>query len=151
MGCCTTVNDITVLYLLSGPNMIARWYTPMPTKGSCLNSKLSGPNIGKETVITTSKAEFLCFLYCTVAGLHPIKSAGFLDAYCPERQCGPVLPGASILKNGYYILKLKNIQWWFQQSTKTGIVGQIVWTDSFRLFNTLPRWTVCLLERWLNW
>ena len=45
--------------------------------------------------------------------------------------------GARELNNGYYVLKVNNIWWGFQQSTKIRMVGLIVLTGSSRLSNRL--------------
>ena len=122
----------------------------MPTKGSCLNIITSGHNIRTVTSITLSKAEFLLFLYYTSAGPHQIRSSS-LSSPCPlDKWYRPVLRGARRLNNGYYILKLKNMRWWFYHSTKINIVCLIVLTGSSGLSNRLIRPILKLLEQLLD-
>jgi hypothetical protein len=117
----------------------------MPTKGSCLNIIWSGSNIQTVTSITPSNAKFFLFLYYTLAGLRHIRCSNFRSA-CPlEQQYLPFLNGAWRLNNGHYVLKFKNLQWWFQQSTKIRMVGLIVLTGSSGLSNRLI-W--CILFLW---
>jgi hypothetical protein len=61
--------------------------------------------------ITPFKVEFLVFLYYTSAGLHQIRAANFRSACQLGKQYRPFRRGARSLSNGYYVLKLKNMQW----------------------------------------
>jgi len=120
----------------------------MPTKGSCLNLITSGSNIRTVTSITPSKAEFVLFLYYTLAGLHQIRSSNF-GSTCPsETRYQPVLKGVGRLNDVYYVLKFRNIQWWFEQRTKIHMVGLIVLTGSSRLSNRLI-WCILFLSEQL--
>jgi len=145
MGCCITVNHFTTLLLLSVGDLIARLNIPMPTKGSCLNLITSGSSIRKVkrmTSITPSKHEFLLFLYYTSAGPHRITSSNFRSTCHLGKHYWPFLRGARWLNNGYYVLLLKNMRWWFQQSSKIFKVGLIVLTGSSGLSN---KWIRCIL------
>jgi len=88
MGCWTTVNYVTALYLLIVWDLIASLNIPMQTKGSCLNLISSGFNVWRVkgmTSISSSKAEFLLSLYYTLAGLHRLRSSNVRSAYQPEK------------------------------------------------------------------
>jgi hypothetical protein len=80
------------------------------------------------TSITPSKVEFIVFLYYTSAGLPRIRSSNFRRACQPAKQYRRFPRGAKRPNNGYYVLKLKNTQWSFQQSTKIFMVVLIVLT-----------------------
>jgi len=126
----------------------------MPTKGSCLKLITSGSSICKVkrmTSTTASKDEFLVFLYYTAAGLHQIRSSNIRSACQPGKQNQPFLRSARRLNDGYYILKLKNTQWWFQQSSKIFIVGLIVLTGSSGSSNRRIKCILYALEQYLDW
>jgi len=144
MSCCTTVNHLTALHLLSICYWIARENLPMPIKWSCQNLITSGSNLRTVTLITPSKAEFHLFLYYTLDGHYWISSSNFRSAYPPDKRYRPFLGGATWVMKGYYVLKLKNMRWWVQQSTKICMVGLIVLMSSSRLKNRLIR---CLLHQ----
>ena len=150
MGCCTSVNHFTALHLLSIWDLIERWNIWMPTKGSCLNLITSGSNIRTVTLITPSKAELLLLLYYSSAGLHWIRSSNFRSACLLENRYPPSLRGARRPNNGYYVLNLKNMRWWFQQSTKIRMVGLTVLTGSSGLSNRLIRCILYLSEQLLD-
>jgi len=138
MDCCTTINNFTALHLLCIWDLIAPYNIPMPTKGSYLKLITSGSSIRKVkgmTSITPSKDEFLSFLDYTSDGCYRIRSSNFSSACRPGTQYWHFLRVAKRLNNGYYILKFKNTQWWFQQSSKIVIVGLIVLTGSSGLSN----------------
>jgi len=78
------------------------------------------------TIITPSKAEFLFFLYYTVAGLGQIISSNVRSTVPQEKWYWTFQQGARTLNNGYYILKFENMQWWFQQCTNIYMVGLVV-------------------------
>jgi len=110
IGYCTTINQVTTLYLLSVWDLIERLNITMPTKGSCLNLITSRSNVRTLTLITVPKAVFLLFLYYTCAGLHGIGSSN-MRSYCPlGKRYLPFSRGAKILHNWFYIPKLKNMQ-----------------------------------------
>jgi len=91
------------------------------------------------------------FQYYTSAGLLRIRSSN-LRSPCPlEIPYWSSLSGAKWLNNEYYILKLKNMQWWFEYSTTICMVGLIVLTGSSGLSNSLIRYILFLLEKLLNW
>jgi len=150
-GCHTTVNHFTTLHLLSIRDMIARWNILILTKGSCLNLMISGSIIWKVTLISPSNAEFLLVQHHTVAGLHLISSSNFRSTFLPEKRYWHCLRGARRLNTGYFILKLKIMQWWFQQSTKIGMVGPIVLTGSSGLSKRLIWCILFLSEQLLDW
>jgi len=77
----------------------------------------------------------------TLAGLPGIRPSNFCSAYWPDTQCWPFPRGVRRLINGYYILKLKNMRWWVQQSPKICIVGLAVLTSSSRCSN----WVICCI------
>ena len=52
--------------------------------------------------------------------------------------------------NGYYVLNLKNMRWWFQQSTEISMVGLILLTGSSGLSNRLIRCILYLSEQLLD-
>jgi len=133
MGCCTTINHLTTLHLLSVWDLIARYNIPMPNKGSCLKLIISGSNIRKVkrmTSIAPCNDELHLFLSYTSAGLHRIRSFNFRSSCQPAKQYRHFLRGAKRPNNGYHILKLKNTWWWFQQKSKMFMVGLIVLTGS---------------------
>ena len=147
MGCYTNINQFTALQLLSIWNLIARQNLPMPTKGSYLNLITSGSNIWTFTSITPSITMLLLFQYYTLAELHGITSSNFRSA-CPlENHYQPFQRGVRILNNIYYVLKLRNMRWWFQQRTKIHMVGLIVLMSSFRYSNTLIQCILFQLEQ----
>ena len=111
IGCCTTVNNFTALYLLSVCDLIARYDIPMSTKGSCLNLTKSGSNIQTVTSITPSKAVIFLFLYYTLAGLHQIRLCNARSTCLLETRYRLVTRGATRLNNVYYIIKHKNMRW----------------------------------------
>jgi len=125
----------------------------MPTKGSCLKLMRSGSSIHKVrrmTLITPSKVEFLVFLYYTSAGLLRIRSFNSRSTCQPGKHYWPFTRGARRLNNGYYVLKLKNTQWWFQHSSMILMVGLIVLMCSSRISNKWTRCILYLLERLLD-
>jgi len=65
----------------------------------------------------------------------------------PEKRYQPYPQGARRLSNRYYVLKFKNMYWWFQQSTKIRMVGLIVLTGSSGLPNRLIWCIVYLLKQ----
>jgi hypothetical protein len=150
MGCCTTVNYFTALHLLSVWDLIARYNIWMPTKRSCLNVITAGSNIWTVTLITLSNTEFRLFLYYSSAGLHRIRSSNFWSVSPPENPYPRSLRGARRPINGYYDLNLKNMRWWFLQSTKIRMVGLIVLMRSFGLSNRLIRCILYLSEQLFN-
>jgi hypothetical protein len=83
------------------------------------------------TSITLSKAVFLRFGHQTLAEHYQIRSSNFRSAYPPEKWDWPSLQGAKWLNNGYYLLNLKNMRRWFQQSTKCvdGFIQVVKQTD----------------------
>ena len=151
MGCRTTVNHFTPLHLLSVWDLITRQDIRMPTKESYLNLITSMFNIWKVTSITPSKAEFRLLLNYSLVGLHWIRSSNVSSTGPRETQCRFFLTGAIRLNNGYYIVKFKNMQWWFQQSTKICMVGLIVLTGLSELLNRLIWCILNLLEQMLDW
>jgi len=154
MGCWITVNHFTTLLLLSVWDLIARYNIPMPTKGSCLKLITSGSSkckVKRMTSITPSKNEFHFSLYYTSPGLHQIRSSNFRRACQPGKYYQPFLGGATRLITGYYVLKLTNTLWWFQQSTRIFMVGLIVLTGSPRLSNKQIRCILYPLEQYLDW
>ena len=62
----------------------------------------------------------------------------------------PPLRGARRPNNGNYVLNLKNMLWWFQQSTKICMVGLVVLTGSSGLSNRLIRCILYLSEQLLD-
>jgi len=123
-------------------DLIASENISMPTKESCLNRSTSGSNIWIVkwmTLISPSKAEFLLFLYYTSAGLHPIRSCDFSSAYRLETRYRFIQSGARWPSNGYWILKLKNIQWWFHRTKQIYMIVLIGFTGLSGLSNRL-RW-----------
>jgi hypothetical protein len=68
----------------------------------------------------------------------------------PEKRYQPFLQGGSTLNNRYFVLKLRNVRWRFQQSTKIRMVRLIVLTGSSGLSNSVIRCILYLLEHWLN-
>lgn len=101
----------------------------------------------KVTLITPSKAEFILFLYHALAGLCKIRSSNLRSLCLCEIQYWPFPPGAWRLNNGYWVLRFKNMQWWFQQCTMICLVELIVQKDSSGLSNRLIRRILYLLEQ----
>jgi hypothetical protein len=122
----------------------------MKTRGSYLKFIMFGSNKWKVTSITPSMGEFLHVQCSTVAGLHSIRCSISRSAYPPEKQYQPFPKGTRGLKNGYYILNIKNMRCSFQQSTKTCMVGLIVVTGSLGLSNRQICCTLYLLEPLLD-
>jgi len=151
MGCCTTINLVTALHLLSIWNLIGWSNKPIPSKGSRLNLLTSGSNIQTVTSITPSKAKFLLFLYCTVPGLNWIRSFNVRSICQPEKRYWPELNWPRWLNNGYYMLKLEKMRWWFQQSTMIRNFGLIDFMDSSRFSNRLVRCILYLSEQLWDW
>jgi len=131
LGCHTAINHFTAYYLLSVSNLIARKNISMPTKCSCLNLITSACNIQKVISITPSMAQFLLSHYDTLGSVCQIRSSNFRSACPSDKGYQPFLHSASSLNTGYYILKLKNMQWTFQYTTKIHIIRLIVLTNSF--------------------
>jgi len=123
----------------------------MPNYGSCLNLITSGSNIWKVTSITPFKAELRRFLCNSLAGLHRIGSSNLTRGIPLEESYEPFLRCARWLKKGYYVLKLKNMQWWFQQCTKTRMVGLIVLKCPSWLSIRLIWCILYLSEQFLDW
>ena len=147
MGCCTTINHFTAWHLLSIWDLIARYNIRMPTNGSCMNLITSRSTIRTVTSITPFKAEFLPFLEYTPAGLHRIRSSNPRISCPPEKQYRPSLSGARRPINGYYVLNLKNMRWWFQQCRRIRMVGLILLMGSSGLSNGLIRCILYLSEQ----
>jgi len=125
----------------------------MPTKRSCLKLITSGfstRKVQRMTSITSSEDEFLLFVYYTSAGLHRIWSSNFKSACELGKQYRPFLRGAQRLNNGYYILTFKNMQRWFELSSKIFMVGLIVLTGASRLSNRQIRCILYLFEQQLD-
>jgi len=120
----------------------------MPTNGSYLNLKISGSNIRTVTLITPSKAEFFLFLHYSSAELDQIRSPDFRSVCPPENQYPPSQRGATRPDNGYCVLNIKNMRWWFQQRTNICMVGLIVLMGSSRLSNRLI-WRIMYLSEQL--
>jgi len=127
MGCCTTITHFTALHLLSIWDLIARLNIPMPTKGSCLNLITSGSKIQTVTSKKLSRAEFLLLQDYTSPGLHQIRSSNVRSSCPPESRYQLIPSGATRLTNGYYVLNLKNVWWWFQKVQISTLLGQLCW------------------------
>jgi len=123
----------------------------MPTNQLYLNLITSRSNIWKVTlIIMPSTAGFNLFLYYTFAGLRWIRSCNLWSTCSPEKWYLPFLNTARRLSNGYYILKFKNMQWWFQQSTQIRVVGLIVLTGSSGLPYRVIHYIMFLSEQLLD-
>jgi len=144
MGCHTIIKDFTPIHLLSIWDLIATYNLPMPTKGLGLNLTTSGSNIQKVNSRTPSEAEFLLFLCYTRARFPRIGSSNFRTACPSEKQYWPFQNNARKPNNGYYICKFRNMQRWFQHSTKIHMDGRIVLMGSSELLNRVI-W--CLMNR----
>jgi hypothetical protein len=102
------------------------------------------------TLMTPSQAVFPGLLFYTLAGLCRIRSFKFMSSWLLEKWYGPSLSGARTLNNLYYVLKLMNIWWCLQQSSKICIVGILVLTGSSGLSKGLKLFIMYLAEQLLD-